>query len=143
MGLDQYAYKRDADEDEDGNITIAEWRKHNRLHGWMEELWEDKGRPFEGNLDDLNDSFGSSFNCVPVELTLSDIEQLEAHITNKSLPDTQGFFFGDDSYSWDEDDEGNKLSEGGYYYKETDLEFIKDAREALGEGKKVFYDSWW
>ena len=103
MGLDQYAYKRDADEDEDGNITIAEWRKHNRLQGWMEDLWEDKGRPFEGNLDDLNDSFGSSFNCVPVELTLSDIEQLEAHISNKSLPDTQGFFFGNDSYSWDED----------------------------------------
>ena len=45
MGLDQYAYKRDADEDEDGNITIAEWRKHNRLQGWMEDLWEDKGRP--------------------------------------------------------------------------------------------------
>jgi len=143
MGLDQFAYKRDADEDEDGNITIAEWRKHNRLHGWMEELWEDKGRPFEGNLDNLNDSFGSSFNCVPVELTLSDIEQLEAHITNKSLPDTQGFFFGDDSYSWDEDSEGNKLPEGGYFYKEADLEFIRDARQALQDGKKVFYDSWW
>ncbi len=143
MGLDQFAYKRDADEGEDDNITIAEWRKHNRLHGWMEELWEDKGRPFEGDLDDLNDSFGGSFNCVPVELTLSDIEQLEAHITNKSLPDTQGFFFGDDSYSWDKDSEGNKLSEGDYYYKETDLEFIRDARQALEEGKKVFYNSWW
>ena len=143
MGLDQYAYKRDADEGEDGNITIAEWRKHNRLQGWMEDLWEDKGRPFEGNLDNLNDNFGSSFNCVPVELTLSDIEQLEAHITNKSLPDTQGFFFGDDSYSWDKDDEGNKLPEGDYFYKETDLEFIRDARQALEEGKKIFYSSWW
>jgi len=140
MGLDQYAYKRDADEDEDGNITIAEWRKHNRLHGWMEELWEDKGRP---NFTNSESQPMGDFNCQPVELTLSDIEQLEAHITNKSLPDTQGFFFGDDSYSWDKDGEGNKLSEGGYYYKETDLQFIEDARQALEDGKKVFYDSWW
>ena len=140
MGLDQYAYKRDADEDEDGNITIAEWRKHNRLHGWMEELWEDKGRP---NFTNSESQPMGDFNCQPVELTLSDIEQLEAHITNKSLPDTQGFFFGDDSYSWDKDDEGNKLPEGGYYYKETDLQFIEDARQALQDGKKVFYDSWW
>ena len=140
MGLDQFAYKRDADEDEDGNITIAEWRKHNRLQGWMEDLWEDKGRP---NFNSSQSQAMGDFNCQPVELTLSDIEQLEAHITNKSLPDTQGFFFGDDSYSWDEDSEGNKLPEGDYYYKETDLEFIRDARQALEEGKKVFYNSWW
>ena len=37
------------------------------------------------------------------------------------------------------DAEGNKLPEGDYYYKETDLEFIEDARQALEEGKKVFY----
>ena len=73
----------------------------------------------------------------------TDIEQLEAHISNKSLPDTQGFFFGNDSYSLDEDAEGNKLPEGDYYYKETDLQFIEDARQALQDGKKVFYDSWW
>ena len=142
MGLDQYAYKRDADEDEDGNITIAEWRKHNRLHGWMEELWEDKGRPFEGNLDDLNDSFGSSFNCVPVELTLEDLDQLEKDINEKVLPETGGFFFGADSFDW-EDKDGNPPKENDYYYKETDLEFIRDARQALQDGKKVFYDSWW
>jgi|TARA_R110000823_G_C15717457_1_gene478248 hypothetical protein len=133
MGLDQYAYKRDADEDEDGNITIAEWRKHNRLQGWMEDLWEDKGRPYEGNLDDINPlGIGTDFNCIPVELTLSDIEQLEAHITNKTLPETGGFFFGADSYEEYEE-----------YYKETDLQFVEDAREALGEGKKIFYSSWW
>ena len=129
MGLDQYAYKRDADEDEDGNITIAEWRKHNRLQGWMEDLWEDKGRPnFKGSHED---SLGD-FNCEPVELTLSDVEQLEAHITNKTLPETGGFFFGADSYEEYEE-----------YYKETDLQFVEDAREALGEGKKIFYSSWW
>jgi hypothetical protein len=127
MGLDQYAYKRDADEGEDGNITIAEWRKHNRLQGWAEALWRGKGRPYKGNLDDITD-----FNCIPVELTLSDIEELEGHITNKSLPETGGFFFGIDSYEEYEE-----------YYKETDLQFVEDAREALGEGKKIFYNSWW
>ena len=129
MGLDQFAYKRDADEDEDGNITIAEWRKHNRLQGWMEDLWEDKGRP---NFNSSQSQARGDFNCQPVELTLSDIEQLEAHITNKTLPETGGFFFGADSYEEYEE-----------YYKETDLQFIEDARQALQDGKKVYYNSWW
>ena len=122
MGLDQYAYRREADEDEDGNITIAEWRKHNRLHGWMEELYRDRGGAETGN----------SFNCVELELTESDIEQLEAHVTDKALPETEGFFFGGDSYEEYEE-----------YHKNTDLDFIKDAYEALAEGKKVYYNSWW
>lgn len=129
MGLDQYAYKRDAGEDEDGNITIAAWRKHNRLHGWMEELWEGKGRP---NFNKSQSQAMGDFNCQPVELTLSDIEELEGHITDKSLPETGGFFFGIDSYEEYEE-----------YYKEADLQFVEDAREALGEGKKIFYNSWW
>jgi hypothetical protein len=41
MGLDMYAYarpprKRNSDED----VSICDWRKHNRLQGWMEDLWE-------------------------------------------------------------------------------------------------------
>ena len=139
MGLDMYSYSVDENGEEE---SLADWRKHNRLHGWMEELWEDKGRPFEGNLDDLNDSFGSSFNCVPVELTLEDLDQLEKDINEKVLPETGGFFFGADSFDW-EDKDGNPPKENDYYYKETDLEFIRDARQALQDGKKVFYDSWW
>ena len=143
MGLDQYAYarpprKRNCDEDE----HLEEWRKHNRLHGWMEELWEEKGRPYQGNLDDVENGFGSSFNCVPVELTLEDLNQLETDINEKVLPETGGFFFGGDSFDW-EDDDGNKPKEGDYYYKKTDLQFIEDARKAISEGKKVYYNSWW
>ena len=46
MGLDQWAYcrpprKRNSDEDE----HLEEWRKHNRLQGFMEQLWESKGCP--------------------------------------------------------------------------------------------------
>ena len=140
MGLDMYAYAvvdggaKDGEEE-----TLADWRKHNRLHGWMEELWIDKGKP---NATEESSPMGD-FNCVPVPITLDDLDQLESDINRKVLPQTGGFFFGDDSYSWDEDDEGNKLSEGDYFHKETDLQFIKDARKAIKEGKRVYYDSWW
>ena len=81
MGLDMYAYavvqggERDGEEE-----SLAEWRKHNRLHGWMEELWDDKGQPFDGKLEE---SPMGNFNCVPVELTLENLEVLEADINEK------------------------------------------------------------
>ena len=128
MGLDQYAYAKASVEAEESE-ELAYWRKHNRLHGWMEDLYRDRGNSVGET------PFGNDFNCVEVELTESDIEQLEAHIKNKSLPDTGGFFFGNDSY--------NEIGEGGYYYKETDMRFIVSARRALQDGKKVFYNSWW
>ena len=137
MGLDQYAYAKASLEAEESE-EIACWRKHNRLQGWMEQLWEDKGKP---NLMEGGNPIGD-FNCIPVELTLSDIEQLEAHVQNKALPETQGFFFGGDSFSW-EDDDGNAFGENDYYHKEQDLEFITNARQAIKDGKKVFYNCWW
>ena len=136
MGLDMYGYSVNESGEEE---ALADWRKHNRLHGWMEDLWEQKGRPFDGELDD--NPMGD-FNCVPVELTLEDLEQLESDINEKVLPETGGFFFGGDSFDWTDDD-GNKLPEGDYYYKKTDLQFIEDARKAINEGKKVYYNSWW
>tara|TARA_R110000824_G_scaffold235651_2_gene424484 strand:- start:282 stop:701 length:420 start_codon:yes stop_codon:yes gene_type:complete len=139
MGLDQYAYRRLPDEDSDGNITIVDWRKHNRLQGWMERLWECKGRP---NFDSSTDEAMGSFNQVELEITLSDLEQLEAHVENKSLPETGGFFFGDDSFSWTDENE-KPFEDGDYYHKETDLEFIKEAREAISDGQKVYYNCWW
>jgi hypothetical protein len=44
------------------------------------------------------------------------------------LPHTRGFFFGDNS-----DD----------YYRDQDLEFIKNARAELFCGLRVFYNSSW
>ena len=124
---------------EDGaEDSLADWRKHNRLHGWMEELWIEKGKP---NKSDESNIMGD-FNCVPLELTLDDLDRLEADITDKTMPETGGFFFGNDSFAW-EDDDGNPPKGNDYYYKENDLQFIKDARKAIENGKKVFYDSWW
>ena len=121
MGLDMYAYSKDENGEE---TNLADWRKHNRLHGWMEQLWEDKGRPYDGDLDD----FDGNFNCVALELTLTDLEQLEAEIANKTLPASQGFFWGSDSFEWEEE-EGKPYDDNDYYYKENDLQFVEDARK--------------
>jgi len=141
MGLDMYAYAIVEGGAKDGEEeSLADWRKHNRLHGWMEERWEDKGRP--NHEEHLDQSPMGDFNCVPLELTSNDLDVLEADINDKTMPDTGGFFFGDDSFSWD-GEAGEKLPEGDYYYKATDLSFVKKARKAIKEGKKVYYNSWW
>ena len=137
MGLDQYAYATPQGTDEQEELSY--WRKHNRLHGWMEQLWEDKGRP---NFTEADSQAMGDFNCVPMELTESDIEQLEAHVTNKALPETGGFFFGDDSFGWTTED-GEEYGKNDYHYKETDLKFIEDALKAISDGKKVYYNCWW
>ncbi len=123
MGLDQFAYSIDSD----GNKTeIAYWRKHPNLQGWMENLWDSKGRP---NQNEDSDPMGlSDFNCVPVELTYEDLDGLEQDIQQSRMPQTVGFFFGNDS------DE---------HYRSQDLEFIQNARITLDNGSKVYYDSWW
>ena len=136
MGLDMYAYAKESEDSEQEEITY--WRKHNRLHGWMEDLFRDKGNAV-GNSDS---GIGSDFNCVELELSESDLEQLEAHVENKALPETGGFFFGDDSFGWENED-GEPFAEGDYFHKLTDLKFIQDARKAIAEGKEVYYDSWW
>ena len=125
MGLDQYAYAREVkpDEEEPVDIDIAYWRKHNRLQGWMEYLYRDK-----------NPDFNSDFNCVDLELTDEDLDRLEKDVIDKSLPETGGFFFGDDSYSNDEWAEDNM---------KKDLQFIHAARQYLRDGYKIIYSSWW
>jgi hypothetical protein len=134
MGLDMYAYRTKVQlskpvdfadelnaaheaEGESQMQELAYWRKHPNLHGWMEELYRRKG----GTAED--------FNCVPVELTLDDLFILEADIKYGKLPDTNGFFFGQ--------------SDGSEEEKHADLEFVQNARRAIEEGDRVFYDSWW
>ena len=136
MGLDMYAYvaakagaQTDYDEGmawdkEKGAIVnpsvtepreIAYWRKHPNLHGWMHRLWESKGNSGDFNGDEL-------------ELTWDDLEQLEQDIRDKNLPDTSGFFFGNDA-----DD----------HYREHDLKFVREAKAEAFLGLRVFYNSSW
>ena len=70
MGLDQQAYTKD----KDGQCeTIQDWRKHNALDGWMQNLWVAKGGTGE-------------WNCAEVELNAHDIETVseagESKMTN-------------------------------------------------------------
>ena len=124
MGLDQYAYVAN----KVGNTTessteLAYWRKHPNLHGWMEQLWNAKGCPgVEAGFNDV------MFNGIEFELTWDDIVKLEEDIKNNNLPNTTGFFFGNNS------DE---------YYKAQDLEFVYEAKSRLFLGQKVFYNSSW
>jgi len=135
MGLDQYATARkgEVSTDEDGykhwedSYELAYWRKHPNLQGFMEDLWIEKGTP--GLTEEQTGSmFGSDFNCVDLELGHYDLIKLEEAVKESELPETSGFFFGDDA------DE---------YYKEDTLEFVSKAQEAIDAGYTVVYSSWW
>jgi hypothetical protein len=95
---------------------IAYWRKHPNLHGWMERLAEQKNLKYD------------SFNGIEMELTAEDLDELERAVTHGQLPATGGFFF------------GNNADE---HYRESDLEFVKNARAEMFFGLKVFYNSSW
>ncbi|MGE0743509.1 MAG: phosphoglycerate kinase [Hyphomonadaceae bacterium] len=126
MGLDMYAFttERSAittpvdfkpNRNGDGIAELHYWRKHPNLHGWMEALYRRKG----GKSPD--------FNCDTVELTLADLDDLEAAVRAGTLPSTAGFFFG--------------ASDGTEH--EDDLAFVAKARAAIADGLVVYYDSWW
>lgn len=133
MGLDMYAWAIDpkkvkcledigaqfhpsSEGEEYKPEELFYWRKHHDLHGYFENLYRERGGDDE-------------FNCVKLRLYETDLDKLEQDVINKKLPETTGFFFGDQPVT-DED-------------VENDLLFIAKARQAIKEGKAVFYDSWW
>jgi hypothetical protein len=123
MGLDMYAFSTNAKPKTDVDFEtknfkpeeVYYWRKHPNLHGWMQSLYDSKG------------GTESDFNGDCVVLTAFDLDVLEEDIKNNNLPDTSGFFFGQSG-----DDE-----------IENDLIFVAKAREAIANGKTVYYTSWW
>ena len=102
-------------------VEIAYWRKHPHLHGWMEQLWHSRLKPGLQHPDQI-------FNGIELELFREDIDRLEQDIQDGQLPETRGFFFGDDASE---------------HYRLQDLEFIKNARAELFLGLRVFYNSSW
>jgi len=127
MGLDMYAFTVDATTvgdatvdvalDPDTAMQISYWRKFNALHGWMEDLYRQKGGSKE------------SFNCTTVRLDANDLDRLEMDTGNNKLIPVNGFFFGVQAI-YPED-------------LESVATFVKVARQAIADGKAVFYDSWW
>jgi hypothetical protein len=142
MGLDMYAYARPPRKrNSDNDVGICDWRKHNRLQGWMEDLWESKGRPNWKPSEEEND-FSGDFNCVELQLTRADLYALQDAIDAHELPESQGFFFGGDSYEWLDENE-KEYPKGEYYYKEQDLNFVAEAHKMLDKGYRVFYSCWY
>jgi hypothetical protein len=132
MGLDMFLFAVDAAKVGDAQVDVkfaelgieesaveelAYWRKHHDLHGWMNNLYNEKGGK------------DPQFNCNKVRLELEDLDVLEQDIKSRILPETTGFFFGE-----------NPPDEESDCY---DLDIIKKARQAIESGKAVFYDSWW
>jgi hypothetical protein len=124
MGLDMYvrSTKRRLDKDVDFEILdqgidheLFYWRKHPNLHGWMEQLYLQKG------------GREARFNLTPVVLTEQDIDRLERDNNNDALPHTDGFFFGVTLPS----------------DKEATEAFIVLARAEFSEGCKLYYYAWW
>jgi hypothetical protein len=124
MGLDMYAYSYKV-ADTLGPIKLKKgaegselhyWRKHHDIHGWMHRLWLEKGGEGE-------------FNCVPVNLDIEDLEKLELAVKAKQLPETTGFFFGNNPPDEESIDD--------------DMTFIMKSRDAIQQGRLVYYSSWW
>ena len=127
MGLDMYAFIVDVEVARGGSTDVAlgdtateicYWRKFNALHGWMEDLYRQKGGAKQ------------SFNCTTVRLTANDLDRLEMDTGNNKLVPRNGFFFGQTDEIYPED-------------LESVATFVKLARQAIADGKAVFYDSWW
>ena len=96
MGLDMYFIAVPADQiinkisdtkfntvinDLDAYHEIQYFRKHNQLNGWLEQLYYEKDGQGE-------------FNCSTMILTIQDLDRLRDDIQSDSLPDAQGFFWG-------------------------------------------------
>lgn len=142
MGLDQYAYAAAnggdamawADHEYGAGARplsvkpreLAYWRKHPNLEGFMSQLWESRGKP--GVDAEYEDRWGSGFNGIELELKWEDLDALERAVTEGTLPETKGFFFGNNA-----DDQ----------YRDQDLQFIRDARAEIFTGLRVFYKSSW
>lgn len=118
--IDDFSVKPKVENYEDEGSAVEEfhyWRKHHDLHGWMEDLYRRKGGTKE------------SFNCVKVRLYPQDLDDLQTDLLKNALPETTGFFFGNNPPDLDS--------------MADDLKFIQKARDIIAAGDAVYYDSWW
>lgn len=124
MGLDQYAFVTTQDNTkyrDDGVIGIKDGEDLVEVAYWRKHPY------LQGFMQQLWEGH-EDFNCVYVEVTEEVLDDLEDAVSREVLPETSGFFFGSDS---------------SHEYKAYDLAFIKEARQAIKDGKVVVYTSWW
>lgn len=98
-------------------IDLGYWRKHANLHGYI-----------------VNTFAGGEDNCQRIELDVEDLHRIAEAVTSRSLPHTEGFFFG--------------KSDGTDEEIAEDLEIIKKAIDWLlldtKDGwRSVYYQASW
>lgn len=138
MGLDQTIFKcepGDVYKDDDGDERlnseeIQYFRKVPALQAFMEAEWNKAGRKTVSLTTGATSVADPDvpFNCLSFEITEDVLNRLMDACERKKLPeDATGFFW-------------------GRHYDE-DYAAIKEAcikvKEALSEGHRVWYDSWW
>lgn len=117
MGLDQHIYITEASIDKINIVgvfgsndahQIAQWRNHHWLHEWVTNLWESRTQ-----------NYGGLLNAEYVELTASDLDNLELAIFERVISSLDDPFY------------------------RSDMEFVVTARQAIFDHKNVYYWAWW
>lgn len=118
MGLDQYA----------GRYT---WRKHARLQEFMNQMWH-KQNPNGETEDGMN--LGFNAGDKPVIIDSDVVKELEEAIKYDYIQYfcADGFFWGQQFQEW-------SVKE----YKKQDKEFLKEAKQAIKDGKPLEYECSW
>ena len=118
MGLDMFVYATKIEPEKSIDFhnkfydeIVFYWRKHPNMHGWMVNLYREKG------------GTKPSFDFT-LSLSIEDICKLEQDVLDDKLPFTSGFFFGTSRPE----------------QKEGDLEFIQKAKKSISEGNFLFYE---
>ena len=140
-----------------------DWRKHSRLHNLMQTIWFCKkyeGTPVPKDEKQVRNTIGDKlyipedqedraflyrgltasigtvlpeFNCVNVQLDITDLQIIRTFVMNDDLP------FCSDGMFWGHQFQEDAMKE----YKNQDLDFCAQAIEWIKEGKEVYYSSWW
>ena len=140
-----------------------DWRKHSRLHNLMQTIWFCKkyeGTPVPKDEKQVRNTIGDKlyipedqedraflyrgltasigtvlpeFNCVNVQLDITDLQIIRTFVMNDDLP------FCSDGMFWGHQFQEDAMRE----YKNQDLDFCAQAIEWIKEGKEVYYSSWW
>jgi len=128
MGLDCYVQ---FDSSDDETIQIWYGRKENEIHGWMQRHSGMEAGDFNCEklflIPELLSEFEEAIKALK-EGRLIVAGELETY-TNNDLVPTSGFFFGSP---------GDPVE-----VAETAIKLLEAARQAIADGHKPYYFSWW
>ena len=121
MGLDQYA----------GRFT---WRKHARLQHFMADMHREQNPKQKNNDSDNLNHLGFNGGDKPVIIDEKVVKKLEEAINSDYHR-----YFCPDGFFWGQQFQEESMKE----YKDQDLEFLKDCKEAIKLGEPLTYECSW